>query len=433
MLVICISARFGAVSAAGALSFLARPPPGADRGGGGAAGGADGAPKGSSGEGRIVRVPLTNFKGSMYYGEVLAGTPPQRFTAMFATGSADSWLPSKGCLTAPCKTHARFAEAYSSSFRGPASAAAAGDASLLFNLTYSLGSLAGLPGNDTVRLGGGGGMASASGAAESGGGGDTGGEEEPLVVRGASFGRVVRQDEKFQSQYRWLPFDGIVGLSYAGASVSRQRPLFDALMASGRLRKNVFSLYLTQGEGTPGSQLILGGTDPKLHLDEVAFFPVERPHVFWSVNVSRVALVESYAAAASPLHRRVLATLCAPEQHHLGCRAVVDSGTSLISGPTAAIERLREHIRVDESCGNADELPVLSFQFYGKTFSLHPADYVVRVPVGDSHACFLGLEAQDFPEQMGPMWVLGNVFLRKFYTVFDRDNDLVGFAMARPA
>jgi len=37
-----------------------------------------------------------------------------------------------------------------------------------------------------------------------------------------------------------------------------------------------------------------------------------------------------------------------------------------------------------------------------------------------------------FPEQMGPMWVLGNIFLRKYYSVFDRKNNRIGLAIARP-
>ncbi len=125
-----------------------------------------------------------------------------------------------------------------------------------------------------------------------------------------------------------------MGLSYPGASVSGERPLFDLLMDQHALPEKVFSLYLTQKPDQPGSTLLLGGIDRKFHMDEITFYPVEKPYVFWMLNISSVYLRETALSAASAAHRRVLITLCDEQTRRLGCRAVIDSGTSVISGPS---------------------------------------------------------------------------------------------------
>ncbi|KAH6948300.1 hypothetical protein HPB50_023356 [Hyalomma asiaticum] len=79
--------------------------------------------------------------------------------------------------------------------------------------------------------------------------------------------------------------------------------------------------------------------------------------------------------------------------------------------------------------------------YFGGIDADHYSGDLVYVPVskkgywqvkrGDSISCVVYIKGYDFGAGRGPLWNLGDPFLGRYFTVFDRENDRLGFAEAR--
>merc|ERR1711915_727732 len=110
---------------------------------------------------------------------------------------------------------------------------------------------------------------------------------------------------------------------------------------------------------------------------------------------------------------------------------VVDTGTSLLAGPPKAVEALTSEIgEVAADCSNVKSLPTMTFTMGGTDFDLSPDFYVLRAQDGSGNEqCMLGIQGINVG---APLWILGDPFLRQYYTVWDAEQKRVGFAMAKP-
>lgn len=119
--------------------------------------------------------------------------------------------------------------------------------------------------------------------------------------------------------------------------------------------------------------------------------------------------------------------ICQTLRENIGnCPAVLDTGTSVIAGPSDLIKDLSILLHIKSDCSNIDSLPRISIQIGSEIYSFERYEYVTL----NHHRCSLALMSLDIPEPKGPLIVLGDTFLRKVYTVFDFKNMRVGLALA---
>ncbi|KAM9756668.1 napsin-A [Dama dama] len=336
-------------------------------------------------------VPLSNYMNAQYYGEIGLGTPPQNFSVVFDTGSSNLWVPSVRChfFSLPCWLHHRFNPKSSSSFRSNGTK---------FAIQYGTGRLAGILSEDKLTIGG-------------------------ITGATVTFGEALWEPSLV---FIFAHFDGILGLGFPVLAVGGVRPPLDRLVDQGLLDKPVFSFYLNRNpEAADGGELVLGGSDPAHYIPPLTFVPVMIP-AFWQIHMERVQVGTGL-------------TICAR-----GCAAILDTGTSLITGPTEEIRALQKAIGAIPllmgeyyiECSKIPTLPPVSFLLGGVWFNLTAQDYVIQITRSGFSVCLSGFAALDVPPPSGPFWILGDVFLGSYVAVFDRGDRKsgarVGLARARP-
>lgn len=371
------------------------------------------------------RVPITqdgstiHYK-SAYYGTVLAGTPAVPYKVVFDTGSGHLILPSTYCSSETCRAHRRYRRSQSSSARDidhDGTTVQAGEPRDQITVSFGTGEVTGVFVEDIVCVE------------------DIEAGSEDLPPGCMKMAMIVATDMSAEP-FKAFEFDGVLGLGLQGLS---QGPAFnfvdvmaDAIQQRGNLMAHTFGVFLAE-DGHPGSEITLGGWSQE-RLDEgLRWNPVLDPELgHWTIKIKHMHV------DGEPV------SFCSDG----GCKAVVDTGTSLLAVPTNAFAELYELLRHSPPPGGIcrGEGPQLHMVLDSFTVSLGPEDYSrfeeaaqrpqplfnpadTTKPV---NRCRPMLMTMDLPEPLGPkLFILGEPVLRKYYTVYDGKSKRVGFGRAK--
>jgi len=313
-------------------------------------------------------VVFQDYQNAQYYGPITIGTPPQKFNVIFDTGSSNLWVPSKG--TQWFNFHSKYDHSKSSTYTKNGTK---------FAIQYGSGSLTGFVSQDAVTIG-------------------------SAVVKDQLFAEATVEPGL---AFKLGKFDGIMGMAFQAIAVDGMQPAwYGALSADD---DKAFGVYLGGTSGV-GGEMTFGGSDPAHYTGEINYVKVSRAK-YWQVPVDSFSI----------------GNLTKVE-------AIVDTGTSLLVAPPDVVAAFGKQIGATLvagkewtlDCSKVAALPDLDIMIGGKAYPLKGSEYVLNV----SGECLLGMTGMDLSRE-GLSLILGDVFIRKYYTVFDLANTQVGFATAK--
>ncbi|KAJ3189613.1 hypothetical protein HK101_008844 [Irineochytrium annulatum] len=346
-----------------------------------------------------VTASLTNQGDYSYYANISLGTPPQYFNVQLDTGSSVLWVAKAGCVF--CNDSASFDGTKSSTYNLTGSSPK--------SISYGTGSVTGTTARDTFGFNG-------------------------LSVKSQVFLEVMKESTITANQMNRV-YDGILGLTFENGlnTTTPHENIFYGMATQKVVTNPVFGVWLNhsatpgQAVSNVGGEVTLGFIDPNHYQGNLTYLNVVDtntslgPRYFWGVQCDGVIAGQQRIAASTPQ-----------------TYAILDSGTSFVSvdedtfqsivnaliTAVTSVQGLTDSIGdiiYTCPCDEVAQLPNITIVLSGNFFNISYKDYVIS----DGFACYIGIMSSGFsplalPPGVAPnVWILGDVFMRKWYSVFD--------------
>lgn len=442
---------------------------------------------GGAGEADVVA--LKNYLDAQYYGEISIGTPPQTFTVIFDTGSSNTWVPSVKCyFSLACLVHAKYKSSQSSTYKPNGTHAAiqygTGAVSGFFSydnvkvgdvvvkdvefieatrepgLTFVAAKFDGLLGLGFQEI--------------------SVGNAVPIWYKMVKQGLVKDPVFSFwlnrnpnEEQGGELVFGGVDPAHFKGehtyVPVTRkgywQFAMGDVLIDG---KPTGYCANDCSAIADSGTSLLAGPTTVITMINQAigasGVYSQECRTVVDQYGHSILQLLVAEAQPKKVCSQIGLCTFDGTQGISMGIQSVVEQTDRISSGGhqdatcsvcEMAVVWMQNQLKQNQTeeriinyadslcdkmpnplgqssvdCAKISSMPKVSFTIGGKKFDLAPEEYILKVGEGAAAQCISGFTALDVPPPRGPLWILGDIFMGRYHTVFDYGKLRVGFAEA---
>ncbi|KAF8947293.1 hypothetical protein BGZ47_009681 [Haplosporangium gracile] len=349
-------------------------------------------------ETNLARIPLVDYGFDReYYGTVMIGTPPQAFKIDFDTGSSQFILSSKDCAECSGTTH--YDSSISRTFR------ANGEP---WKITYGDQSHAsGFLGHDQILL-------------------------DNIRVKNQQLALITSESAGFDDT-----IDGIMGLAFGNlsTSIASTRTVFENMMAQGVVRRGIFSFYLGKASRGGGGEVMFGGMDLSriLEGEKVVWTEVTKAK-YWQIDVEDVFVNGKVISLDGKGGKK------GKKGGRRKIEAIMDTGTTLVIVPETLAGAIHHKIPGAQELGTSWTLPCdlaftsspspsptsstskVELQISNKRFGI-PFEDLVREETDTPGICYSGIQSS-----AAGFMIIGDVFIKNNYVVFDQEKQRVGIA-----
>uniref|UniRef100_A0A0N5A6H8 Peptidase A1 domain-containing protein n=1 Tax=Parastrongyloides trichosuri TaxID=131310 RepID=A0A0N5A6H8_PARTI len=366
---------------------------------------------------KTTKQTVKDYEDMEFLANITIGTPPQTFVIVPDTGSSNLWIPDSTCgssvkqcpsycedsvicqfLCDPscCKSNEKSSRQSNCDQKNKFNSAKSStyvENGQPFTIQYGSGNAEGFLGTDTVRFVG---------------------DYGTLDVPRTTFGQATTISNDFTNS----PADGILGLAFKSIAVDGITPPIINAINQNLLDQAIFTVYLQHKGlestyGTPGGAFTYGAFDSDNCNSQIDYYKLQSA-TYWQFVINGISI-------GSTNIRRSFSVIS-------------DTGTSLIAGPPAVVERITTIVGATYNQNYGAYLikcdasfPDVALSINGKNYKILSKYLVDQIGNG---MCMFGIFGMNMGGY-GPQWILGDPFIMSYCQVYDIGNRRIGFALPK--